>query len=129
MRMLDAEQQVPRRNYSLSNPGSGRALLMMVALHGNNTNAAIIKEYWQHLAPSAGAWLFRIFMVAATGVYVGTTFRGQKRIEGTFHAMTRKSARIPSTIISGFSKGGNAAWWLLSSRFFPSRILCVSRIS
>ncbi len=126
MQMLETEQQRTKPKLLLIEPPVQAAPLapLLVALHGNNTNAAIIKEYWQHLSPFGWRLAFpQSSMVSGNGVYVWNDIpRAEEELKAHYPAITKKSAVDPErTVISGFSKGGHAALVAAFKQVFPIR--------
>ncbi|MEA5079799.1 MAG: dienelactone hydrolase family protein [Anaerolineaceae bacterium] len=97
---------------------------LIVALHGNNTNAAIIQEYWKDLWHFGWGLAFpQSSQVSGNGVYVWNDIaRAEEELKGHYAAITQKFTVDPTrTVISGFSRGGHAALVAAFQKVFPIR--------
>lgn len=95
---------------------------LIVALHGNNTNAQIIKEYWLDLSPYGWRLAFpQSSQVSGNGVFVWNDIPcAEEELKAHYDAICKRSAVDPArTIISGFSKGGHAALTAAFTQVFP----------
>jgi predicted esterase len=95
---------------------------LIVALHGNNTNAQIIKEYWLDLSPFGWRLAFpQSSQVSGNGVFVWNDIPlAQQELKAHYPAICKRSAVDPArTVISGFSKGGHAALMAAFMQVFP----------
>lgn len=95
---------------------------LIVALHGNNTNAQIIKEYWLDLSPYGWRLAFpQSSQVSGNGVFVWNDIPcAEEELKAHYAAICKRSAVDPArTIISGFSKGGHAALTAAFTQVFP----------
>lgn len=95
---------------------------LIVALHGNNTNAQIIKEYWLDLSPFGWRLAFpQSSQVSGNGVFVWNDIPlAQQELKAHYPAICERSAVDPArTVISGFSKGGHAALVAAFTQVFP----------
>lgn len=94
-----------------------------VALHGNNTNAGIIQEYWKDLWHFGWGLAFpQSPQVSGNGVYVWNDIaRAEKELKEQSAALPRRFAVDPArTVISGFFRGGHAALVAAFQQVFPS---------
>lgn len=97
---------------------------LIVALHGNNTNAGIIQEYWKDLWHFGWGLAFQqSSQVSGNGVYVWNDIaRAEEELKGYYAVLTRRFAVDPArTVISGFFRGGHAALVAAFQLVFPIR--------
>jgi predicted esterase len=95
---------------------------LIVALHGNNTNAQIIKEYWLDLSSFGWRLAFpQSSQVSGPGVFVWNDIpRAEEELKAHYAEICKRSAVDPArTVISGFSKGGHAALMAAFTQAFP----------